>query len=340
MTSFSANMIYLLLDDRQRVQDTFAAALTDRSAQFQRAMDGIVIAGRGAVMAHPLSWSRTSTKPLEWQRMMPRHELERWVHAHFFKLCLPFPRPEWDDNLVFAPLNLSFVFRLVAHLHRRGYPAHWLSGILSTLSTGKITTQARAPRSMVLDAESVRRVHPPRKMSIGPFLAEFRTIFSLWRRLLPFGTPLADEDVMPSLHSIYEYKMSFRSCDGLDKLRITQISHAVFLLVFSNKSIVGAPPRAPSVLRDILLDDEDSVSEHHKFHSTDGSVFPIHVLSTWTWKRETSVATFWFSNDVVENILEQPGDWEAYIWRSDTWKVALGPLPLSKDILVQGRSWC
>lgn len=330
---------YLLLDDRQRIEDTFAAALAETSAQAEKKLDGMVVAGGGAVMGYPFRWQRTSTAPLAWHRLLPRPELERWVHAHVLKLCLPAPRPERDDNLVFAPLNLGFVFRLVAHLHRRGYPAHWLAGVLSALSTGTVTTRARAPRAVVVDGDSARRVHPPREMSLRPFVAEFRTLLALWRRLLPFGTQVADEAVVPGLQSIHEYRMSFRCCDGIDALRATQISQAVFLLVFWNKNVTGASP--PLIgLREVLLDDGDSPSAHQKIHSMDASEFPVHVLSTWTWKSDASVATFWFADGVVEDMLTQAGHWEAYIYRSDSWRVVIGPLPISRDTLIRGKPWC
>lgn len=331
---------YLLLDDRQKVQDTFAMALKEESAGQESSFDGKDFDGGGLVMAQPFRWIRTSTEPLEWHSMMPRHELEQWVYAHFLKLCLPAPRPESGLKLVYSPLNLSFVFRLVAHLHRRGYPAHWLSGILSALSTGKITTRARAPHSMVTDAEAleVRRVNPRREMSIGPFVAEFRTLLAVWRRLLPFGTLVADENVMPSLKAIDEYKMSFTRCDGLYKLRGTT-SYVGFLLVFWQKNLLSAPLQRD--LRRVLLDDEDSACPHSELYSApDSSGFPIHVLSAWRWKSDDSSATFWLSRSVVENMLAQPGGWEATIYRSDSWTAVLEPQPVSREALTKGNSWC
>lgn len=76
-------------------------------------------------------------------RRLSQPDLERWLHAHLLKLCLPYPRPPWGSAPVYAPLNLTTFLRLVVHRHGLGYPAQWLSGVLEDVCEGAITTTAR-----------------------------------------------------------------------------------------------------------------------------------------------------------------------------------------------------
>jgi hypothetical protein len=118
---------------------------------------------------------------------MSRPELEHWLYGHLLKICLPHERPVQSDRPVHAPLNITTIFRLATQMHEVGYPAHWLSGILSSICEGKMSTTARAPRELILAPEDVVRRHAKRSISVEPWKAEFTTLLSIWRRLLPFG---------------------------------------------------------------------------------------------------------------------------------------------------------
>lgn len=59
------------------------------------------------------------------------------------------------------PLNLTIFLRLLSHISKLGYPAHWLSHVVNSLLKGEITTIARAPRRLVLLQKDVDEAHPP-----------------------------------------------------------------------------------------------------------------------------------------------------------------------------------
>jgi hypothetical protein len=224
---------YLLLVDRQQITNTFSASLNERSAQLEKALDGVLIGGSGAIMTQTMSWVRLSSQPLKWSSLMPRRDLERWLHAHFLKVCLPYQRTGGFDNRVTAPLNLTVIIRLIIHLFKVGYPAHWLCGILTHFCTETLTTTARAPRSMITDLTAAAAVHSSRAISIRPFVTEFRMLLSIWRRLLPFGFICCEEieKKLPALDRIRHFKLRFEVDEGLYDYTSTELSTSSFVLV-------------------------------------------------------------------------------------------------------------
>ena len=80
----------------------------------------------------------------EYKNLMPKAKLQTWLYRLFLKTALPVDKymiTDWE--LIYSPLNLTYFFRLCAHLHSIGYPAHWLSEVVSNLLSGTITTTAR-----------------------------------------------------------------------------------------------------------------------------------------------------------------------------------------------------
>ncbi|KAI1124439.1 hypothetical protein F5Y10DRAFT_30696 [Nemania abortiva] len=338
---------YLLLTNRATISDTFSTSLAEDSARVEEVLDGKIIAGAGAVMSMHMSWVRTSQKPLSWPKLMPRRKLERWLHSHFLKICLPAPRTGDFDNLVMAPLNLSTLFRLINHLSKVGYPAHWLSSILASLSIGEITTTARAPRSMITDAAAVRAVYPPKAISIMPFVTEYRMLLSIWRRLLPFG--LIDQDTieyqLPSLNDIRQYKVEFQVDKYFYDTSRGERSTLAFVLVFWNRTVNGEVPIGRS-MRVALLDDESVKSKSFlksQLRQAGGSRLKsectLHVVSAIKWERDISTACFWFPSDIVENMASGHDDWAVYIWSTDSWESVLGPVSVKRDSVVSGDAW-
>lgn len=251
---------------------------------------------------------------------MVRQEVKRWLYAHFLKLCLPFERRKQGNDLVMAPLNMTTFFHLVTHLFKVGYPAHWLSEMLAQLCEGEILTTARAPSTLISGVDQVQRVYSPQKICIQPFMAEFMTLMAVWRPLFPFGLCLPRE-ILPPLRAIKEYKITFPPRYPPP----TDLERLHFVLVLKHTSY-----EVEQNLRKALLDTAT--------YTTETSEPCIHVISTFRWDTASSTATFWLDEETVGNILAEC-DWEAYIWRSDTWLVALGPVFLEEEnALVRGGS--
>jgi hypothetical protein len=310
---------YLLLGHRSKIYSHFGTDMSDKSKATEKQLSGMMIDGGGCVMALQYNWKRGHGFPLAWNKLMSREEVKRWLYAHFLKLCLPFKRGVAGNDLVIAPLNMMTEFHLVSHLHRVGYPAHWLGEILALLCEGEITTTARAPTALITDVEHVQRVHPLKKLCLQPFTAEFRTLLAIWRPLLPFGLILPNRP-LPAFNTVKEFRITFPRNPTL-----TDLERPHFVLVLKNTSFI-----VENDLRSSLLDVSTYSAE------TEDS---IHVISTFQWEMDTSTVTFWFDEGVIDEILEEC-DWEAYIWRSDIWTPALGPVDLhEEDALVRGGSW-
>ncbi|KAI1820128.1 hypothetical protein F4861DRAFT_88847 [Xylaria intraflava] len=335
---------YLLMADRAEITSTFSACLTESSAAEERDLDGKLVGGYGAVMCHPLSWARLSRKPLSWPKLMPRRRVEHWLYSHFLKICLPYSRTGDFDIFIVAPLNLTMMFRITAHLFKVGYPAHWLSDVLTNLATGEITTTARAPRAMISNPTAVTTIHPSRTMSVRPFAIEFRMLLSIWRRLLPFGLPDQGkpENQLPALEKIRQYRVRFE----ITEQTWEQLAMPSFILVLWNHTVNGQVS-AQTSLRALLLDDESIGSKpflkqmmQKAGHGRPESECTVHVVSTLTWEFETKTASFWFPSNVIESMISGTDDWRVCIWGTQSWVKVLGPLPVNRDTVTEGEFWC
>ncbi|KAK9415882.1 putative DUF4470 domain-containing protein [Seiridium unicorne] len=337
---------YLLLADRSRIANTFSATLTQASTTLEKALDGTLIGGQGAIMSQAMSWMRTSSKPLEWSKLMPRRDLERWLHAHFLKICLPFPYATVFEDRIIRPPNLLAMFRLIAHLFKVGYPAHWLSDILVSLNTEEITTTARPPRSTVTDAAEATAVYPFTVLSVRPFITEFRTLLSIWQRLLPFGLlqQKTTKDQLPSLDAVRQFEIKFEVAEGFYDLTWAEITSPHSILVLWNRTVNGEVPVGKS-LRATLLDDESVKSRSFlksmaRAKGRSESECTVHIISSVRWNREASTVSFWFPSETVNSMTTGQDDWSAYIWSTGSWESILGPVPVSQDSMVGRDTWC
>ncbi|KAI1076526.1 hypothetical protein F5B20DRAFT_555437 [Whalleya microplaca] len=270
-----------------------------------------------------LRWERCQSKEYPLEQLMTRSGLSSWLFAHFLKICLPFPRPQAGWTLVYAPLNMTVFMRLLIRMAEVGYPAHWLSGVVRSLAAGEITTTARAPRKYVMTPAALDKVHPSRTINVKPWIAEFTTLATIWRGLLPFGL-VAPSKLLPAPETIAEYSITFPPIISPD------LSYPHFMMVFWNNRKYDEPPKN---LRPILLDDEkgDTTTSAQKIRS-DG----VKVLTTFSWVTKTSTATFWLSSNVIDSMLKE--DWKVYIWRVDSWVRLTSGLSL-QTVISRKQSW-
>ncbi|KAI1499416.1 hypothetical protein F5X99DRAFT_389871 [Biscogniauxia marginata] len=268
------------------------------------------------------TWERRHDEDPTVEQLLNRASLERWLHAHFLKLCLPFPRPHFSDVLVYAPLNMTASIRILVHAASL-YPRHWIFSIIAGLSTGSISTTARAPRKYILNRVVVDKVHEPRTISIQPWTAEFTTLVTMWSIADRLGL-VAPRKLLPAPGSIRQYSVTF------PPFRAADLSVPHFAMVFWNTQKYGEPPER---LRTLLLDDEkgDTTTSAAKIRA-DGTV----VLSTLGWVSETYTASFWLRSDTAEAMARDR--WTVYIWRIDSWTRLTKGLPL-REALVRGNSW-
>ncbi|KAB5527966.1 hypothetical protein GE09DRAFT_1228871 [Coniochaeta sp. 2T2.1] len=245
-------------------------------------------------------WERVPSNKLAHGELLHRPLFEKWLHGHFLKICHPYPRDKLEHSELTAPFNLTFLIRLVVHLSEIGYPAHWLSGVLSVLcnGNGELITTARPPVGAITSPTDVDAIRPAKKMTIGLWQAEFTTLLSIWSRLLPFGFIAPDAMVPPT--DIAEFSITFPHFPRQD-----------FLLDAENE---GNPPVTPGKIKPKLA----------------------HIFTAMKYVTATRTASFWCRRDVVQKTKE--GKWDAYIWRIDEWRQVSGGVAV-KDAVAEIRAW-
>lgn len=346
----------LLLAGRSRIENIFSASLMPECAQVEQALDGSLVGGLGAIMVFSMKWARQSTKALEWSKLMPRRSLEHWLHALFFRLCLPFPMVSDFESQVLRPLNLTALFPLIVHLFKMGYPASWLSGILNDLAEDEIPTTARPPQTPVTDAAAAKATHPSKPISMRPFAVEYRMLLSLWQRLLPFGL-LLQEDVAKSLpdpSKLTRFEVLFDSInqdlnDAVGRgTNFPQLDTMSSVLVFWNRTVNGEVPVDGNLRQTLLDDDEEAVGSESKSMSflksrlremgRSESERTVHVVSTTQWAADKSIASFFFPEDVVQGMMSGADNWVLCVWSTGSWTQTTS-VPVGPKNLRSSRNW-
>lgn len=80
--------------------------------------------------------------------------------------------------------------------------------MLSSICKGVITTYARQPINRVCSPADIDAARPVKEISVQPWAAEFTTLLSIWRRLLPFGVDSLGGTLVP-LRTIHQYTVIF-----------------------------------------------------------------------------------------------------------------------------------
>jgi len=249
--------------------------------------------------------------------LLPRTTLETWLFRLFLKIAMPKDKRQiQSQTLIYSPLNLTAIFRICWHLCNVGYPAHWMSGVLSELLSGKITTAAWPPKSEPLAIPEVKAAMPEVEQTLYPFVAELTTLASMWHPCLPFGTFSPN---IPVANKIRKYSISIN--DVPDYAGNIQN----FILVFFDNTL---PAAGQYNLRPFVLSDElaDRSTKARTLH-TKG----LHIVSPCTWARSAKVATFWLREDVFEPIVRPATPWLVAIWRMDNWQIYSAPQRLNGD---------
>ncbi|KAI1656519.1 hypothetical protein F4813DRAFT_381390 [Daldinia decipiens] len=303
------NSEYLLMHDRRLIEEHFQVKLSKEPSRSET-----------PVMQFYHRWERCESKRLSLERLMPRASFSKWLFAHYLKICIPFPRN--PDILGFiAPLNMTAFLRLLVQMSELGYPGHWLSHIITSLSCGTITTTARAPRDKILDTTDVDKVYPSRTICVKPWSAEFTTIVAQWRGLLPF-TIVVPSGILPPPETIFEYSVKIPHTPD------TPFERPEFILIFCREYDL-----LERDLYKLLLDDErgDMTASAREIRA-DG----VNIVSTIKYVTATATATFWLRSDVMDLMCKE--DWDVFIGRTDSWEHHTPGYPV-REVLWKKRSW-
>ncbi|THH29292.1 hypothetical protein EUX98_g4875 [Antrodiella citrinella] len=138
----------------------------------------------------------------------PLHELASfeefnyWLAKMLFCTLIPGTPSHVPIERVNYPNNLKAFVDLLIHLHRVGFPAHWLSGILTAIVSDNLYSGA-TPYLGSLPIPSSERTKqvPRRKVNLRPWQAELENILAVSHEALafpvtfPVGFALSPEEI-------------------------------------------------------------------------------------------------------------------------------------------------
>lgn len=274
------------------------------------------------------NWHHSQKKSLPFPKLMPRARLEVWLYRMFLKIAIPVPRQIKDMELIYSPLNLTVLFRLVQHLSEAGYPSHWLSQVLANIMSGTITTNTRPPKSNPLKLREVKGEsrNTCLTQSTGPFVAEMLTLASVWSSFLPFGLVGCQ---ISSTQDVKKYEINFRHTKNGGQGII-----ACFVLVFVDDRIFKSIPASKrSNMRQLFLPDETIAqgAAEKRLHEKG-----MHVVSTWEWSKDSKNATFWMLSDIASEMRDH---WSVRMIRTDDWSIASETVLLREGLVETGEGW-
>ncbi|KAI0719798.1 hypothetical protein C8T65DRAFT_802334 [Cerioporus squamosus] len=145
---------------------------------------GCKVIDASAVNGHMVLGPSTLPRPLS--ELATRDELTTWLTRMLFNTFLP-GRTKPPPCNVRLPHNLVAFFGLTIHLHRVGYPAHWLSEFLGRILSGRMVSNivpfnAEYPIPVRCSTERVA----PRPVRTDPWLVDFETIIATAYYAIPF----------------------------------------------------------------------------------------------------------------------------------------------------------
>ncbi|TFK90199.1 hypothetical protein K466DRAFT_543778 [Polyporus arcularius HHB13444] len=125
-------------------------------------------------LPRPLSELATRDELITW---LARVLFNTFIHGH----SLPAP------TNVRLPHNLVAFFGLLMHLHRVGYPGHWLSDFMSRVLSGQLLSDVPPYDDVYPIAVSHRnRRVQPRRVRTDPWLVDFENIIATAYHAIPF----------------------------------------------------------------------------------------------------------------------------------------------------------
>ncbi|KAF7937392.1 uncharacterized protein EAE98_001706 [Botrytis deweyae] len=294
-------------------------------------------------------WNQpTESVPLSKQvkARLSRDDLKRWFHGLFLRLAIPMTsdhRLISDNNhMIYSPLNLTILFRQLAHLHCLGYPAHWLLEVLVPLleDAGMLKTNVRPPSNVPLRPDQVDLKYPFKELCIVPFVPELKTLATLFAPLLPFRI---DPNLLYPIDKIHEYTFD------LSPLPETFFQPTCLVLLFwsPNGSPSGHFPLElyPSLRPFLDPSRKYGVADHGSEDAAqkieDWRAKDVIVWSTLNFDIEKQEAKAWMPKQIIAQMVNK--EWKCALMRRDLWMI-VGATLLStsgrvRDMVKMGRKW-
>ncbi|KAB8295810.1 hypothetical protein EYC80_008632 [Monilinia laxa] len=275
--------------------------------------------------------------------VLPRERMKVWFYGLFLKLALPMQSlaayiPKTHE--IYSPLNLSILFRQLAHLRLLGYPSHWLSDVLVPLFSSTITTTARPPRYTPMEPRHVSAIHPTKQLCIAPFSPEMKTLAAIFAPILPFRL---DPSVIYSLDEIHECTVSLRPLPLFYSIK-THPTCLILLFWRPGSNPNGSFSLEPDNNLRALLDPSwgDEVHDFYEGRRYENwRAKDVIVWSTFKYDIMKREAKVWMPKSLVDQMVND--EWKCALWRRDIWQILGGPKKVEAgkvgNIMKIGRKW-
>lgn len=152
----------------------------------------------------------TSLVPLTLPRPNPdlakREDLKIWLIRIF--LCTLLTGKSSGMAKIISPKTLVAFIHLLVHLHKVGYPGHWLGDFLGTLLSNTLVTNI-LPYTDTLPISPRHewtRDRPNAKLHLDPWIADMEAVVARIHPALPFALPLPAQ--FPAADDIGLYRAS------------------------------------------------------------------------------------------------------------------------------------
>ena len=143
-----------------------------------------------------------------------RSELTAWLTRLLMNIMVP-GQSQPAPNYIMQPNNHSAFIGLLVHLHRVGFPGHWLADFLQTiLSGGMVTDIAPYDDKWPIQTTDMSRRVKSRRVRFDPWLADFENILAACHEGLPFSFTLPP-DFAKTVKELGTYATSMEINDPL-----------------------------------------------------------------------------------------------------------------------------
>ncbi|KAK0437373.1 hypothetical protein EV421DRAFT_1828683 [Armillaria borealis] len=243
------------------------------------------------------------TLPMPLKELASRNELTTWLTRIFLYTIRPgysLPTP----YLVHYPNNLVVFVDLLLHLHRVGFPAHWLADFLGrVLSNDLVTDIAPYLGAFPIPLEERTRRVSMRRINLDPWCMELKTVLAEGYEALPFPVLLSS----PCDIGVFEVSVPTEVYPRPSNLD-------VMALVFYNPKV--------SMVED-LLSSIDDILEGTR-------VAPLHILAAALAidLRRNGVIKWRMSRESVRSMKRE--GWVFAVFSTDHYRPAAGPFAASR----------
>lgn len=247
--------------------------------------------------------------PRQLHELASREELGAWLTRILLFTILP-AKSRPPPTTMGLPHNLIAFCGLLLHLHRVGFPGHWLSDFLRIVTSGRLATDISPYRGLLpMSISDTRKRGKLRQVRLDPWLLDFENVIAIVNPGFPFPVPKFT-DFATEVSEIGTFEAVVRpsridyemAMFGFLDYWITPFDPVVHLLFYK-----AAGQTAAKVVEALpaILEDQSDVPRGHVFVLTSVEEIDCRKLVRWRMSKKRA----------ARMQLEQ---WRMVAFRSDT----------------------